>query len=171
MRIIVVSLLTVLLVGVATVVQTADVEAARVLQEVYSVAQAFEEDWNKHDVDAMTSLFTDGAEVVTAEGWAWFGRPKIERGLAWMHANTFKSTAMHIDSSPVSLEFVTKDTAIVIVALSVGAAVAPDGRQLPESKSMLSLFLVKRKGRWLIECFHNSGVDPQVQQNDPTKKR
>ena len=171
MKIIVVILLTVLLVGVTTMIETAVAKAARTLQEVYSVAEAFEGAWNKHDVDGMASLFTDGAQVVTAEGWFWYGKTEIRRGLEWMHANTFKNTAIHIiNSSAHSEGFVTKDTAIVIVTLSVGNGVASDGRQLPEAKNRLSLFLVKRKGRWLIESFHNTTIDPQAEQNDPARK-
>src|SRR5882724_1316840 len=172
MKIVVVILLTVLLVGVTPMIETAAVAAARTLQEVYSVAEAFEGAWNKHDVDGMTSLFTDRAQMVTAEGWFWYDKTEIRRGLEWMHANTFKNTAIHIISSAKSAEgFVTKDTAIVTVTLSVGSTVASDGRQLPEAKNRLSLFLVKRKGRWLIESFHNTTIDPQAEQNDPTGKK
>jgi uncharacterized protein (TIGR02246 family) len=172
MKIVLVSVLTVLLMGVPIVIDTAVVEAARTLQEVWSVAEAFERAWNKHDVDGMASLFTDGANMVTAEGWVWFGKTEIRRGLEWMHPNTFKNTAIHIDSSLVHSEgFVTKDTAVVIVTLRVGNGAVSDGRQLPEAKKRLSLFLVKRKGRWLIESFHNTTIDPQAEQNDPMRKR
>ena len=67
MKIIVVSVLTVLLMGVPMVIDTAVVEAARTLQEVWSVAEAFERAWNNHDADGMASLFTGGANMVTLE--------------------------------------------------------------------------------------------------------
>ena len=170
MKIIVVRLLSVLLVVVLAMIGTTAVEAASTLQEVYSVAEAFEGAWNKHDVAGMASLFTDSAKVVTAEGWFWYGNTEIRRGLAWMHANTFKNTTIHIIESAAQSEgFVSKDTAIVIVTLAVGGA--SDGRQLPDAKDRLSLFLVKRRGRWQIESFHNSTIDPQAEQNDPVRKK
>jgi uncharacterized protein (TIGR02246 family) len=137
-------------------------------QTVRQVATAYEDAWNKHDMDAMASLFTEDAEWVNIVGMWWRGLSEVKRGHQWVHEALFKNTPIHIDSCSVRL--VTPGTAISIVTWSKGSFITPEGKQMPEGKDRMSLFLVKRGGRWLIASGHNTTIIPEAQQYNPNRK-
>jgi len=72
-------------------------------QSVRQVATAYEEAWNKHDMNAMASLLTEDAEWVNIFGMWWRGLPEVRRGHQWVHEALVKNTLIHIDSCSVRL--------------------------------------------------------------------
>lgn len=138
-------------------------------QSVRQVATAYEEAWNKHDMDAMASLFTEDAEWVNIVGMWWRGVQEVIRGHQWVHEVLFKDTPIHIDSCSVRL--VPPESAISAVTWTKGSFVTPDGKQVPEGNDRMTLFLVKRGGKWLIASGHNTTIDAWAQQHNPNTKR
>jgi uncharacterized protein (TIGR02246 family) len=138
-------------------------------ESVRQVAAAYEQAWNKHDMGALASLFTDDAEWVNIVGMWWRGLPEVKWGHQWIHEKLFQNTAIHIDSCSVRL--LTLETAASVVTWSKGSFVTPDGKQVPEGKDRMSLFLVKRAGRWLIVSGHNTTINAEAQQYDPNRKK
>jgi uncharacterized protein (TIGR02246 family) len=143
-------------------------DAASDEQSVRQVATAYEEAWNKHDMGAMAALFTDDVEWVNIVGMWWRGLSEVKRGHKWVHEALFKNTPIHIDSCSVRL--VSPGAAISIVTWSKGSFVTPDSKLMPEGKDRMSLFLVKRGGRWLIASGHNTTIDAGAQQYNPNRK-
>lgn len=137
-------------------------------QSVRQVATAYEQAWNKHDMDALAPLFTDDAEWVNIVGMWWRGLPEVKRGHQWIHEKLFQTTAIHIDSC--SVRFLTREIAASVVTWSKGSFVTPDGKQVPEGKDRMSLFLVKRARRWLIASGHNTTINAEAQQYNPNRK-
>lgn len=109
-------------------------------QSVRQVVSAYEEAWNRHDMDAMASLFTDDIEWVSVVGMWWRGLPDVKRGYMWIHETLFKNTPIHVESC--SLRLVTPETAISVATWSKGSFVTPDSKQVPEGKHRMSLFLI-----------------------------
>jgi uncharacterized protein (TIGR02246 family) len=144
-------------------------DAASDEQSVRQVATAYEEAWNKHDMNAMASLFTEDAEWVNIVGMWWRGLLEVKRGHQWVHEVLFKNTSIHIDSCFVRM--VTQETAINVVTWSKGSFVTPDGKQVPEGKDRMTLFLVKRGDRWLVASGHNTTIDPGAQQHNPNTSK
>jgi uncharacterized protein (TIGR02246 family) len=144
-------------------------EAASDEQSVRQVATAYEEAWNKHDMNAMASLFTEDAEWVNNVGMWWRGVRKLRGGHQWVHEALFKNTPIHIDSCSVRL--VTPGRAISVVTWTKGSFVTPDGKQVPEGKDRMTLFLVKHGGRWLIASGHNTTIDSGAQRHNPNKSK
>lgn len=142
-------------------------DAARDEQAVRQVATAYEEAWNKHDMDAMAS-FTDDAEWVNIVGMCWRGLREVKRGHQWVHETLFKDTPIHIESC--SERLVSPGTAISVVAWSKGSFVTPDGKNMPEGKDRMTLFMVKGGGRWLITSGHNTTISPEAQQYNPNRR-
>jgi uncharacterized protein (TIGR02246 family) len=138
-------------------------------QSVRQVATAYEQAWNKHDMEALASLFTDDAEWVNIVGMWWRGLPEVKRGHQWIHEKLFQKTTIHIDSC--SVRFLTRETSASVVTWSKGSFVTPDGKQVPEGKDRMSLFLVRRAGRWLIASGHNTTINAEAQQHDPNRKK
>jgi hypothetical protein len=56
------------------------------------------------------------------------------------------------------------------VTWSKGSFVTPEGKQMPEGKDRMSLFLVKRGDRWLIASGHNTTIISEAQQYNPNRK-
>ena len=150
---------------VMAMTNTANSQSASEEQAVRNVIAGFEEAWNKHDMNAMASLFTNDAEWVAVVGWWWRGLPEVKRGFVAIHATMFKNTPFHVDS--VSIRFPTGDTSIAIVTGSTGSFVAPDGTRVAGKKDRLSIFMVKHEGRWLIASGQNTAINPEAQQYNP----
>lgn len=126
-------------------------------QSVRQVVDAYEQAWNKHDVDAMTSLFTDDIEWINIVGMWWRGLPEVKRGYVWIHETMLKNVPIHQDSCSVRL--VTSGIAISVVTWSKASFVTPGGEQMPEGKDRMSLYLVRLGDRWLITGGHNTTIN------------
>jgi uncharacterized protein (TIGR02246 family) len=144
------------------------VNAASDEQAVRQVVAAYEEAWNKHDMDAMASLFTEDIEWINIVGWWWRGLAEVKRGYVWIHEVLFRNTPFHVDSC--SVRIVAPGTAISVITWSKGSFVTPDGRQVPAGKDRMSLFVVKRGSRWLIAGGQNTTIDPEARQFNPCGK-
>jgi uncharacterized protein (TIGR02246 family) len=146
-----------------------EAKASNEEQSVYAVVRTFEKAWNAHDMDAMAALFTEDAEWVAVVGWWSRGLTEVKSGFAAIHWTRFKNTPFYVES--VSIRFPTPDTAIAIAAGRTGSFTAPDGAEVPGKKDQLSIFMVRRGGRWLIAGGQNTPIIPEAQQYDPVRKK
>lgn len=156
-----------LFVLVMTITNVAVVNGATDEQRVRDVLRSFDEAFNRHDADAVAALYTDDAEFVNVAGMWWRGRAEIKRGTAFVLTNIFQNTRLQTDS--VSVRFPTHDTALAVVTQhTVGSFVLPDGTRIASTNNLLTYFLVKRKGRWLIAGGQNTEIRPGL--HDPSKE-
>jgi hypothetical protein len=54
---------------------------------VNAVVRGFEEAWNRHDMDALATLFANDADFVNVIGMRWVGRDAIKQSHAASHAS------------------------------------------------------------------------------------
>jgi uncharacterized protein (TIGR02246 family) len=146
---------------------TIDATTAADEQSVREVVTAYEEAWNRHDVDAMTSLFSEDIEWINIAGMWWRGLPEVRRGYEWIHQTMLRNVPIHIDSC--SIRFLTLEAALCVVTWKKGAFVTPDGKHAPEGKDRMSLYLLKTGNRWLIAGGHNTTINLEAQQLDPNR--
>ena len=136
-------------------------------QAVRKVLASFDEAFNRHDADAVATLFTDDAEFINVAGMWWRGKAEIRRGTAFVLANIFQNTTIQTDS--VSVRFPTRHTAIAVIAQhTVGSFGLPDGTRIASTNNRLTYFLVNAAGRWLITGGQNTEIRPGV--HDPSKE-
>jgi uncharacterized protein (TIGR02246 family) len=136
---------------------------------VRQVVNAYEQAWNKHDVDAMVSLFTDDIEWINVVGMWWRGLQDVKRGYVWIHETMLKNVSIHIDSCSVRL--LTPGLAICVVMWRKGSFVVAGGKQMPEGKDIMSLYLRKVGERWAITGGQNTTINPEAQELDPNRTK
>ena len=111
-------------------------------QQIEKAATSFVEAFNKHDVKAVTELFTDDAEFVERRGDRFVGREEIAAAFAEAFEESPKSK---ISLTVDSLRFVTPD-----VAVEEGMTTwFPDG-ETPTVDSVYRVAHVRHDGKWLM---------------------
>ena len=60
------------------------------------VVAAFEDPWNRHDMETFAKLFTEDADFVNVVGLWWKGRPEIKQAHEDSHATMFKNSNLSI---------------------------------------------------------------------------
>ena len=98
----------------------------------------------------------------------WRGLPDIQRAHQIMHNGFFKNTPNHIEDLQVRM--VSDDAAIAVVRWKKGSFTQTDGVARPESRDLMSMFLVKRGARWLIAGAHNTPIDEAAARFNPVGK-
>jgi len=133
---------------------------------VRAALRTFETGWNRHDMDIMFQAFTPDAEWVNVVGMWWQGLADVKRAHRTYHATFFANTPFTIDE--IHVRFVTQDAAVAVVRWNKGSFPRPDGQLSPAGRDMMSVFLVKQAGRWLITAGHNTTIDEAAAAFDPT---
>jgi len=82
-------------------------------KSIRSILQKQEESWNKHNVEAMSSYFTDDATLVNFLGMFWKSKAEIHENLIRINADVFKHTSIKL--SLKQLKVISPDVAITNV--------------------------------------------------------
>lgn len=136
---------------------------------IRAVVRTFEAGWNSHDMNAMFQAFTPDAEFVNIVGMYWRGLPDVKRAHQAMHDTFFKTVPNHIEDLQVRV--VAPDAAIAVTRWKKGSFTPPDGVARAESRDLMSMYLVKRDGRWLVAGAHNTPIDEMATKFDPAAKQ
>ena len=64
--------------------------------EVHKTYNSFVEAWNKHDVAAMSALWTEHGDHMEPDGRTVFGQKEVQRLLGIEHASVFKNSELHL---------------------------------------------------------------------------
>jgi uncharacterized protein (TIGR02246 family) len=118
--------------------------------------EAFVRDYNKGDSKSLAAMFTEGAEVVEADGIRYEGRDLVEKSLAESFA---EDKGARIALEVESIRFLTRD-----VAKEEGRSVVTPTAGAPTSRLYTALY-VRREGRWLIASVREE-PDPMVRPHD-----
>lgn len=137
--------------------------------DVRAAVTTFETGWNLHDMDTMFRAFAPDAEFVNIVGMHWRGLPDIKRAHQLMHESYFRATDNKIES--IDARSVAPEAAVAVVTWKKGAFTPPDGVTRPPSRDVMTLFLVKREGRWQIVGAHNTPLDEGAQRFDPIRRK
>jgi len=123
---------------------------------VESVAQAFSECWNRHDMESFGELFAEDAEFVNVVGLWWRGREEIERAHAATHATIFKNSRLAIGE--IAVRFLESDIAIARCRWELTGHVSPSGEALSARRGVLMTLLQRRGGAWKILDAQNTDI-------------
>lgn len=116
--------------------------------------------WNRHDIAAYATLFTEDAHVINVLGWHWRSRAelteKLGRGFAWV----FADSTLTIEK--VEVTFLAADLAVAHVNWTLAGARSPTGaiKDVPE-QGVQTQVLRKVQGGWLIAHFQNTNSLPE----------
>lgn len=117
--------------------------------------ERFLDAWNKHDAGALSTTFTEEADLTNVAGMHVHGRAQVETFHAPMFEGMFSET--HQTAQIRSIRFLTSDLAAVDVDWQMTGAKSPDGSPRPHRKGLLDWVMAKQaNGSWLIEIMHNT---------------
>jgi uncharacterized protein (TIGR02246 family) len=122
--------------------------------------------WNKHDVKAYASLFTENGDCVNVVGWWWKGRGEIEQKLTAAYAFVFRESVL--TTTNVDIRLLTPTVAIAHVRWTMTGARTPQGYAKVQ-QGIQTLTLMNSGGKWLIAAFQNTTAIPETpfQQGPP----
>ena len=119
-------------------------------ESIERTIEAFQDGWNRQDLEACASAFSRDADFVSAGGW-WRGRNEIAGRIGGQLAGgAFRTTR-------VSIRFLRTDVAVVHVGWeSTGGA--------PRRRGLMTWIMCRGRGRWAVEAAQNAD------QNDTTNR-
>jgi uncharacterized protein (TIGR02246 family) len=127
---------------------------------ILAADEAFVQEYNRGDVKALATRFSEDAEVVEADGKRYRGRALVEERLA---ATFAASPGVKLALSADSIQILSPD-----VAKEEGRTTVTHARGAPETRRHTAL-LVRRDGRWLISSIREEpepAVPPQERLKD-----
>jgi len=126
---------------------------------VKTVLSSLAQSWNRHDMTAFASAFSEDADFVNVIGMHWRGREEIEAKHAITHRTIFRNSNLQILDSTV--RFLSPSVAIAHVRTQLKGAESLPGRNAAEIRhALLTCVLVKEHNRWLIAAAHNTEIVP-----------
>jgi uncharacterized protein (TIGR02246 family) len=127
---------------------------------VNAVLRAFEEAWNRHDMDSLANLFADDADFVNVVGKRWLGRAAIKEAHVATHTTIFRNS--HLVVGDTSVRFPKPDVAVARSRWDLTGHTTPAGLAAPPRKGFVTNVLVKSKGKWQIVVTQNTDIAPDV---------
>ncbi|KYF87930.1 DUF4440 domain-containing protein [Sorangium cellulosum] len=110
-----------------------DARAQQALGE--QLVAAFNDTWNRHDMDAFAALHAEDADFVNIFGMWWHGRATIRENHAGIHKTVFRQS--RLESVRVETRFVAPDVAVVRWAWVLTGVLTPDGKPAPDMQGIL----------------------------------
>lgn len=135
---------------------------------IRAAVRSFESGWNAHDINTMFQSFAPDIEFVNIVGMHWRGLPDVKRAHQIMHDTYFKTVPNHIED--VQVRQFSVDAALAVVRWKKGAFTTPNGIARPESRDLMSMFMVKGDGRWLVSAVQNTPIDEVAARFNPVAK-
>jgi uncharacterized protein (TIGR02246 family) len=115
---------------------------------VRALVSRFEGAWNRHDLEALASLFADDVDFVNVVGMRWVGRNAIEQHHAASRAAIFKTSTLKIQDTTV--RFLKPDVATACFVWTLSGMTLKNGQIAPTRTGILTHVLVRADGHWLI---------------------
>ncbi|AZQ76270.1 SgcJ/EcaC family oxidoreductase [Flaviflexus ciconiae] len=123
------------------------------------VLHAFRDAWNRHDADELASIFAPDATFVNVTGLWWNTREKIKTAHAYGFEKIFGQSSMRVGRTTVKT--LGDDHAVVVGRLIVTGQVDPDGRELDERRTVLTVVAQKlAAGIWRAVSAQNTDIPP-----------
>lgn len=133
--------------------ETGDEEA------IEKVLATYVETWNRNDMDAWGTLFTEDVDYVNRGGGWWQSNEENVEGHRVIHRMLVRrQVKMDLQATVAKISFLEPNIALVH-ARTKGSGVAASGEER-ELKGVMTIVMVKREGKWLIRALQNTLVDP-----------
>jgi uncharacterized protein (TIGR02246 family) len=122
-----------------------DVENEKLIRKLY---EEFVTHWNRHDVAALSEMWTIDGDQLEPDGTHTKGRPALTKLLMKQHTTVFKNTLLKLTIADVW--FITSGVALVDGSYELSGVVAPDGTEIPTRAGHISAMLIHEKDTWQI---------------------
>ncbi|HEY7161521.1 MAG TPA: SgcJ/EcaC family oxidoreductase [Acidobacteriota bacterium] len=142
-------------------------QSSRDNDDLVRIANAFFDDWNKHDFSNMPGYATEDFCFVIGPGILWKGRELVQTNHQNAHKTLMKNTSFIPDPQSISKRYITADVAIINMMAKMGAFYPPDGVDRGNNKAgdnqiMLTIVEVRKNGKWLLTAAQGTAIDPRA---------
>jgi uncharacterized protein (TIGR02246 family) len=148
----VVALVLACVAGCATIPPAGPRDEAAIRQSVLAMTDAF----NARDDSALSAIATPDADFVTVLGRWTRGLAAYETSRRLRFAGPLKNAT--IRNLETHVRFVQRNVAIVHVTHEISGMLDEQGKLLAPHRELSTRVYVKKKGRWLMTAFHNTGL-------------
>ncbi len=128
------------------------------ISAIKGVGAAFVDDWNRHDMKALGSLFSDDAQFVNVIGLWWHSRAEIQKEHEALHATRMRSS--HLVATETAVRLLDPDAAVLVHRWELTGDTGIDGVTLPMRRGIMTLVTVKEGHRWQIVSAQNTDIVP-----------
>ena len=126
------------------------------------VPSLFVEAWNRHDPDALASLFDEDAEFVNVVGLWWHDRASIRKAHAYGLERIFPGASLTADE--IRVKQLSADIAVVHARMTLSGQTPVGAVERPGPRTNIFSFVVHRAAdRWLCAAAHNTDVIPHME--------
>ncbi len=134
---------------------------AAAISEIEKVLAALPESWNRHDMVAYASQFSENADFVNILGMHWQGRPAIEAQHITIHKTVFRNSQLRALNH--SIRFLTPAVAVAHVNWEMTGHEIPvtkEWQPAEKRRGILTAVLVPEGDTWRITALHNTDIVP-----------
>jgi uncharacterized protein (TIGR02246 family) len=125
---------------------------------VREVGAAFVDDWNRHDMKSLGSLFADDAQFVNVIGLWWHSRAEIQKEHEALHATRMRTS--HVVAGETRVQLLGPDAAVLLMRWQLTGDTGIDGVTLPMRQGVMSLVTVRAGNTWQIASAQNTDIIP-----------
>lgn len=135
---------------------------------VRSVLAAFDEAWNRHDIDALAALLVDEVQWVVTNGNCWRGKAQVWEACFTLHRMlALGSPVLTVRTGRVEVCMLGAEVAQGMATLMFGDGSNGSDQDGPGWHTRASFVMVRHGGAWKIAQFHQTMLDPRVEREDP----
>jgi len=134
---------------------------------VIDVLNHFVDAWNRHDMNALASVFSEDADFVNVIGQRWIGRKAIKEAHAANHETIFKQSQLTVEESSVS--FLTPRIAVLRAITKLSGELDRAGHTGPPRFSLPTFVMKKSDRKWLVVIAQNTDINTDISPIKPSK--
>ena len=155
-----VSILLIVLTLIALPVAAQTKGNAKDQEAIKSIAQKWQDTWNRHDMKATAALVAEDVDFITVGGTWQKGRKEFEEYHVKLHVIQMKESVLAIKNTEV--KFIKPDVAVAHVEWGIKGDKNLDGTPRQPQQGIFTWVLEKRKGNWLIIASQNTNIREPV---------
>jgi uncharacterized protein (TIGR02246 family) len=123
---------------------------------IRAIQARWDEAWNRHDIQALSTLVADDVRFVNVAGQVLKSRAEFQQLQTRTHAMMFKDSVRTVTATQI--KFITPEIAIAHVSWGMRGDKDPDGTARQPRNGVMMQVLVKRDGKWIVVAAQNTNA-------------
>ena len=128
--------------------------------DIKSIAQQWQDNWNRHDMKATAALIAEDVDFITVGGTWQKSRKAFEEYHVKLHVIQMKESVLAVKNTQV--KFIKPDVALAHVEWDMKGDKNLDGTPRQPRQGIMTWVLEKRKGGWVIVASQNTNIREPV---------
>jgi uncharacterized protein (TIGR02246 family) len=133
---------------------------------VRAVVHKYAEAWNAHDMIGLHDIDTDDVQWINVRGNHWLSKETVHKGHEAILRTALSKATLEVLS--LDVRGIAPGVAIAVAIMKFGPLIIPSGQEVPYVKTIGSFVMLGGGREWKINHFHNTLIDAESEQHDPT---